>query len=200
MISDGPVPPLLTPFQVHGAACVVATEDWGDNRPKADAIVTATPGLMIGILTADCAPVLFQDESTGIVAAAHAGWRGAVAGVTAAAIDQMVAIGANRKTIHAAVGPCIAQTSYEVGSDMRSQAITASPISEPFFADGKDSDHFQFDLQGFVASILRGAGIASVWTADTDTYTSDCHFSFRRTTHRGEADYGRQVSAICCLG
>lgn len=189
--------PVLTTYQVHGTECVTADRDWGMDRPKADAIATNTPGLVIAVLTADCAPVLLQDAKAGVIGAAHAGWRGAVGGITDTVIDAMVALGADRGAISAAVGPAIGRESFEVRADMQDRARSEDPDSAAFFSAGKDTEHFQFDLAGYLQNRLKRAHIGSVWTANIDTYASDNHFSFRRTTHRHEGDYGRQLSAIC---
>lgn len=195
-LSGDAATPVLSCYQVHGNTAEFATVDWGNNRPKADAMVTTTPGLILGILTADCTPVLFEDATAGVVGAAHAGWKGALGGVTDSTIRLMETHGARRSRIRAAVGPTIHQQSYEVDAGFRDRFLDAAPDFDAFFIAGKDADHFQFDLPGFVIMRLESAGIESVWHAGTDTYTSEDHFSYRRTTHRNEADYGRQLSAI----
>lgn len=195
-LSGTPDTPVLSCYQVHGNTVEFATADWQTDRPKADAMVTRTPGLILGILTADCTPVLFEDAEAGVIGAAHAGWKGALGGVTDSTIHLMETHGARRSRIRAAVGPTIHQQSYEVDAGFRDRFLDAAPAFDAFFIAGKDADHFQFDLPGFVIMRLERAGIESVWHADTDTYTSEDHFSYRRTTHRNEADYGRQLSAI----
>ncbi len=187
---------VLSCYQVHGNTAVHAQTDWQTNRPQADAMVTDTPGLILGILTADCTPVLFEDADAGVIGAAHAGWQGALKGVTDSTIALMEKLGASRDRISAAIGPTIQQTSYEVGADFRDKFVAAMPGNANFFAPGKDNAHYQFDLPGYVAARLHGAGITTIWNAGTDTYASDEHFSYRRTTHRREPDYGRQISAI----
>jgi YfiH family protein len=187
---------LVTVYQVHSADCVVAG-NWDDaGRPQADALVTDRPGTLLGILTADCAPVLLADAEAGVVGAAHAGWKGALAGVTDATIAAMEALGAQRPRIAAAVGPCIAQPSYEVDAAFAARFAAADPANERFFAAGRDG-HSQFDLPGYVAARLESAGIGAVSALGLDTYPDAARFfSFRRATHRSEADYGRQISLI----
>ncbi len=187
---------LVTVYQVHGADCVVAG-DWDEaGRPHADALVTDRPGMLLGILTADCAPVLLADRQAGVIGAAHAGWKGAVAGVTDSTIAAMERLGADRARIAAAVGPCIAQASYEVDAAFRGGFLADGADCERFFVPGR-ADHYQFDLEGYVAARLKKAGIARVEWLGLDTYADpDRFFSFRRATHRGEADYGRQISLI----
>lgn len=187
---------LVTVYQVHGRDCVVAG-DWDEaGRPQADALVTDRPGVLLGILTADCAPVLLADPEAGVVGAAHAGWKGAVAGVTDATIAAMEALGASRSRIAAAVGPCIAQPSYEVDAAFRDRFLDGGADMARFFAAGRPG-HYQFDLPGYVGTRLESAGIARVELLGLDTYPDEQRFfSFRRATHRGEADYGRQISLI----
>jgi len=188
---------LATVHQVHSAAVVVAKQPWPqDQRPRADALVTDRPGLLLAILTADCAPVLFADDQAGVVGAAHAGWRGAFAGVTDSTIEAMERLGARREHIHAAIGPCIAQPSYEVDEGFRRRFLDADPHNARFFTEGPQARP-QFDLEAYVVASLIAAGIGEVEAVHLDTYANpDRFFSFRRYTHRGEADYGRQLSAI----
>ncbi|MCB2050393.1 MAG: peptidoglycan editing factor PgeF [Novosphingobium sp.] len=185
---------LVTVYQVHSSDAVIVAEPWDEHdRPRADAIVTDRPGLLLGIVTADCAPVLLADRQVGVIAAAHAGWKGAHGGVIEATVAAMESLGAARNRIAAAVGPCIAQESYEVGADFRDN-FTAGDAH--FFAPGKQG-HFQFDLSGYVASRLNGAGVRSVEQLFCDTYAdADRFFSYRRATHQGAANYGRQFSLI----
>ncbi|MFL6759018.1 peptidoglycan editing factor PgeF [Sphingomonas sp.] len=192
---------LATVHQIHSAEVVAAGHAWPqDERPRADGLVTDTPNLLLGILTADCAPVLFADHHAVVVGAAHAGWRGALAGVTDATIEAMERLGARRENIHAAIGPCIAQPSYEVDEAFRARFLTANPDNARFFADGR-WDKAQFDLESYVVHRLLAAGIGEVEALNLDTYADpDRFFSFRRATHRGEADYGRQLSAIAIPG
>ena len=186
---------LLTLYQIHSAEAVAVTAPWNIGEgPQADAMATNLPGLALGILTADCAPVLFADAEAGVIGAAHAGWKGAVGGVTDAAIAAMEALGARRGRIAAAIGPCISQTNYEVGPEFRERFAVADGR---FFAAGDRDGHFHFDLEGYVAMRLAAAEVASVERLSACTYArEDDYFSFRRATHRGEKDYGRQVSAI----
>jgi polyphenol oxidase len=188
---------LVTLHQVHSATALVATGPWRDaERPHADGLATATPGLLLGILTADCAPVLFADREAHVVGAAHAGWKGALGGVTDAVIAAMESLGADRSRIAAAIGPCIARASYEVDDAFSRVFESGDPANERFFADGKPG-HRQFDLEGYVAHRLAVAGIARVEALGIDTYADeDCWFSYRRATHRSEPDYGRQIAMI----
>lgn len=187
---------LVTVYQVHSAECAVA-EPWAfGDRPKADAMVTDRPGLLLGILTADCAPVLLADQQAGVVGAAHAGWKGALFGVTDATIAAMERLGAKRERIAAAIGPCIARVSYEVDDGFLRGFEEVDPENERFFSAGR-AGHHQFDLEGYVAARLAAAGIARVDALGLDTYSNEePFFSFRRATHRGEPDYGRQISLI----
>jgi len=193
---------LNTCFQVHSATVVEAAQPWPrDARPEADAMVCSEPGMAIGILTADCAPVLLADSEAGIVGAAHAGWRGALSGVLENTVDAMVSRGARQTSITAAVGPCIHQKSYEVGSEFRGTFIAADATHDRFFEPGKRADHFQFDLLGFVVSRLVALELSSIETVPVDTYQEENgFFSFRRATHRGETDYGRGLSMIVLEG
>ncbi len=188
---------LVTVHQVHSPAVVTVTAPFEHaDRPEADAMVTDRPGLVLGILTADCAPVLFADADAGVIGAAHAGWKGALGGVVAATVDAMVALGARRDAIAAAVGPCIARRSYEVDDAFLLRFQQADADFDRFFTPGR-AGHHQFDLEGFVAARLAEAGIGRIAMMDHDTYSDETHFfSYRRTTHRKEADYGRQISLI----
>ena len=188
---------LVGVYQVHGTAVVTVRHAWPDaDRPHADALVTDHPGVLLGILTADCAPVLFADAQCGVVGAAHAGWKGALAGVTDATLDAMEAIGARRDRIAAAIGPCIARASYEVDDAFRARFASADPANDRFFTDAR-SGHRRFDLQAYVAHRLAAAGVGRVEAVRLDTYADESRFySYRRATHRGEADYGRQISVI----
>lgn len=188
---------LATVYQVHSADAVIVESPWPhDDRPKADAMATNRPGVLLGILTADCAPVLLSDPEAAVVGAAHAGWRGAVAGVTDSAIAAMESLGARRDRIAAAIGPCIAQPSYEVDKAFQSRLLELDPTNERFFsAIGEQRPHF--DLPAYVRHRLLAAGIGEVETILLDTYSDpERFFSYRRSTHRGEQDYGRQFSLI----
>jgi len=184
-------------YQVHSAEAVVATAPWPDaERPHADALVTDRPGLLLGILTADCTPVLFADAGAGVVGAAHAGWKGAIGGVLAATIVAMEGLGARRERIVAAIGPTIAQASYEVDDNFLRRFVEADGGNERFFKDGR-AGHAWFDLEGYNLAALAAEGLGRVQALGLDTYAdADRFYSFRRATHRGEADYGRQISLI----
>ena len=188
---------LATVYQVHSADCATATGPWPEaERPHADALVTDRPGLLLGIVTADCAPVLLADVEAGVVGAAHAGWKGALGGVTDSTLAAMEALGAQRSRIVAAIGPCIAQPSYEVDEAFAERFCSADPANQRFFQDGA-AGHCQFDLSGYVAARLDAAGAGRVEQLGLDTYpAAERFFSFRRATHRGEANYGRQISLI----
>ncbi|WP_353204797.1 peptidoglycan editing factor PgeF [Sphingomonas sp.] len=188
---------LTTLYQIHSADCVTVRAPFEDRlRPRADALVTDRPGLALGILTADCAPVLLADVAAGVVGAAHAGWKGALGGVTDATILAMEALGAQRERITAAIGPCIARASYEVDDAFARRFAAHDPANERFFAEGRDG-HFQFDLEAYVAHRLAAAGIGRVALLGLDTYADEARFfSYRRATHRGEPGYGRQIAII----
>ncbi|MDE2515134.1 MAG: peptidoglycan editing factor PgeF [Rhodospirillales bacterium] len=189
---------LLGLHQVHGIAVARVRQGWATGEgPQADAMVTAQPGFVLGIVTADCAPVLFADAAAGIVGAAHAGWRGAVAGVLEATIAAMCDLGATRTRIAAAVGPCIAQPSYEVGADLRDAVLAHDAGDDRFFASGQRAGHWQFDLPGYCAARLRGAAIAQVEVLGADTLAEEARFfSHRRRTLAGGGPIGHQMSAI----
>ena len=197
---DGVVPPearLATVFQVHSPDCVVVQATFAEEeRPRADAMVTRTPGVVLGILTADCAPVLFADREAGVIGAAHAGWKGALAGVTDQTLAAMEQLGARRERVAAVIGPCIAQASYEVDEVFFARFMAAAPGNADFFLRGRVG-HWQFDLEGFVAARLRQTGIGVVESLGLDTYSApDRFFSYRRATHMGEAAYGRQIALV----
>jgi YfiH family protein len=188
---------LLTAWQWHSADTIAAAETWDSQTapPRADAIVTATAGLAIGILTADCAPVLFADSSAGVIGAAHAGWKGALAGVTDSTIAAMEKLGARRDRIVAVIGPTISQESYEVGPDFRERFDGEGASS--FFKPSARKSHYMFDLPGYLRRRLEVQGLASVTDLGLCTYREeDRFFSYRRATHHGEQHYGRQISAI----
>lgn len=190
---------LVTLYQVHSPDVVTLTDPAPvlADRPEADAMVTRTPGIALGILTADCAPVLFADPEAGVIGAAHAGWRGALGGVVENTVEAMENLGAMRRNIRATVGPCIAQGSYQVGTDFPDPFIEDDPGTVTLFRpDGETGKHL-FDLQGYVLRRLNEAGITAADALDIDTYAAeDLFFSYRRTCHRGEDDYGRGLSAI----
>jgi len=188
---------LVTLYQVHSADCVTLATPWDDtDRPHADAVVTNRPGLALGILTADCAPVLLADRAAGIVGAAHAGWKGAIGGVTDATVAAMEKLGADRDRIVAAIGPCIGRASYEVDAAFERRFEEHDPENERFFAAGREG-HAQFDLEGYVAHRLAAAGVRTIEMMGLDTYAdADRFYSFRRATHRREPDYGRQIAIV----
>jgi YfiH family protein len=188
---------LVTVYQTHSAACVPSTKPWpNDHRPHADAIVTDRPGLVLGVVTADCAPVLLADRAAGVIGIAHAGWKGAVAGVTDCTITAMEALGAQRARIVAAVGPCIARASYEVDQSFVDRFCGEQSGNRRFFSVGR-TGHAQFDLEGYVAARLDSAGIGEVERLSLDTYADPARFySFRRAVHLGEPNYGRQIALI----
>lgn len=200
ILAERRITPLLSCYQIHSNVCVTVTSPWEDSeRPEADAMVTKKPGIILGILTADCAPVLFADHKNNVIGAAHAGWQGAVKGVVSNTVKAMEALGAEREHIVTAVGPCIQQASYEVTSAFKHTAINTNPHAEKHFLAGKDADHFQFDLFGFVHADILNCGLKPAISEKTpyDTYQDESLFySFRRATHKKEPDYGRQVSAI----
>jgi hypothetical protein len=189
---------LLGLTQVHGTHVVTATEPWAAGQGQnADAMVTATPGLALGIVTADCAPVLFAASGGKVVGAAHAGWRGAVAGVLEATIAAMTALGASAAAITAAIGPCIAQASYEVGPDLRDAVLARSTSDAAFFLPGRREDRWQFDLAGYCAARLHAAGVGHVTVTGVDTMAEeDRFFSHRRRTLSRSGPIGHQISVI----
>jgi YfiH family protein len=188
---------LVTVHQIHSPRVVIAERAWPiDARPNADAMVSVTPGLLLGILTADCAPILLADAEAGVIGAAHAGWRGAFAGVAEATVEAMEKLGAKRRRIVAAIGPCIAQGSYEVDAGFRANFIGEDAANDRFFTLGP-SGKPHFDLEAYVARRLADCGVGQVEALHLDTYADpDRFYSYRRATHRGEADYGRQASLI----
>jgi YfiH family protein len=184
-------------YQVHGSRCVIvdAASDLAA-RPEADALATRTPGLLLGILTADCVPVLFADTTAGVVGAAHAGWKGAIAGVTDATLGAMESLGADRAHIVAAIGPCIGRASYEVDEAFVQRFAADDPANERFFAAGQPG-HAMFDIAAYVAARLAAAGVARVAIGGQDTYAEEAdYFSYRRACHRQDNGYGRQISVI----
>ncbi|MCV6592558.1 MAG: peptidoglycan editing factor PgeF [Silicimonas sp.] len=186
---------LVTVYQTHSARAV-AVEAPFDTPPEADALVTATPGLVLGILTADCQPVLFADPEARVIGAAHAGWKGALGGVLEATIAAMESLGASRGAIRASIGPSISQRAYEVGPEFRDQFRTEDPDSLRFFSDGQ-RDRLLFDLVGYGLHRLRQAGIQRAhWTGHCTYSDPDRFYSYRRSTHLKEVDYGRLISAI----
>jgi YfiH family protein len=197
---------LLTLGQIHGPTVLTVTKPWriGETAaddpmhiPLGDAMVTAMPGIALGILTADCAPVLFADTQARVVGAAHAGWKGAFGGVLEATLDAMEALGARRTRIAAAIGPCISQANYEVGPEFEARFTSADSRNARYFAPSDRDGHFRFDLERFATERLKRAGVDNVAALGACTYARAADFfSFRRTTHRKDPDYGREISAI----
>ena len=190
---------LLSCFQVHSAKVVTVTEPWR-TRPQADAMVTKVPGLALCILSADCVPVLFADAEAGVIGAAHAGWKGALAGVCEATIEAMVELGASRERISAAIGPAIQQASYEVGPEFRDTFVGEQEWTDRLFTAGRE-DRSHFDLTGYVQEVLQREGLAGIDNIGHDTCAMEAdYFSNRRRNQRGEADYGRNGSVIMLAG
>lgn len=191
---------LVSMHQTHSADVLVVDGPRTD-RPRVDALVTRTPGVALGVLHADCAPVLFADPQAGVVGGAHSGWRGAVGGVLEATLEAMSALGASPARVVAVIGPTIAQASYEVGPAFPDPIVAEIPEAARFFAPGARPSHHQFDLPGYIAMRLARAGVGEIDDLGLDTYRDErLFFSYRRATHRGEADYGRLLSAISLEG
>ncbi|NBB97929.1 MAG: peptidoglycan editing factor PgeF [Alphaproteobacteria bacterium] len=187
---------LVTVHQVHSADVVTVNAPMADaDRPRADAVVSATPGLALAILTADCQPVLFADPQARVIGAAHAGWRGALDGVLEETVAAMVALGAKRADITAVIGPCISQRNYEVGQDFLERFLDEDPDHTRFFANGARGK-YQFDLPGFGLAQLRAAGVDAHWTGHCTYADPAAFYSYRRSCHERQADYGRLISAI----
>ncbi len=186
---------LVTVHQVHSADAVTVDGPLDEPRPKADALVTATEGIALAVLTADCQPVLFAAADNGVIAAAHAGWRGALGGVLEATIEAMEALGAERDSIQAVIGPSISQGAYEVGPEFLEDFMAEDPGNTRFFASGT-GDRMLFDLPAYGLHRLRSAGVEAEWTRHCTYADPDRFYSYRRATHAGEADYGRLISAI----
>jgi polyphenol oxidase len=189
---------LVTAYQVHSAKVVQVVDAWPrEDAPQVDGMASQNVGLVLGVLTADCAPVLFADASARVVAAAHAGWRGARGGVLEACVQEMVALGANPSNINAAIGPCIAQASYEVGPEFQQDFINEDVSNDAFFVTSKRAGHFMFDLTGYVEQCLMKMGLASIEGLGVDTCAlPELFYSYRRCTLNGKKDYGRLLSAI----
>jgi polyphenol oxidase len=201
MAALSPGAQLISLSQIHSATVHTLSGANIKIRPEGDAMVTAVPGLALGILTADCAPVLLADPVAGVIGAAHAGWKGALGGVLEATLEAMEKLGALRGRIQAAIGPCIAQDNYEVGWDFRDRFLEQGLKHRRFFVPSDKEGHYRFDLPGYAAHRLTAAGAGSVQSLGICTYPAgNGYFSFRRTTHAGEPDYGRQISAIVLTG
>ena len=193
---------LCTAYQHHSADCLTVEAPWSRSEaPRADAMATARPGIALGILTADCTPVLFADRGAGVIGAAHAGWRGALGGVLDATIEAMAALGARAANTVAAVGPCIGPASYEVGPEFRDAFLAADAANGAFFTASPRDGHFMFDLPGYVAGRLAALGVGEIAPLDRDTRADESRFfSYRRACLAGEKDYGRLLSTITLEG
>lgn len=192
---------LATPHQIHSAVAVHATAPWAAGEaPQADGVVTATPGLAIGIATADCGPVLFADADNRVIGAAHAGWKGALTGVLDETVRAMEGLGARRGAIRAALGPCIRQPSYEVGPEFVAAFRAVDSGNDRFFRPGEIPGKSLFDLGGYIGARLAALGLRAAGDLGLDTYSDAARFfSYRRATHRGEPDYGRLIAAIALV-
>jgi YfiH family protein len=187
----------LTVFQVHSPDVVVASAPWGtSSRPRADALVTRTEGLAIGVTAADCGPILLVDPNARVIGAAHAGWKGALSGIVESTVEAMEKLGAERADIVAAVGPLIRQPSYEVGNEFVERFLDADAENALFFLPATREGHAMFDLAGFIRKRLENAGVLVIDDIGIDTYSDERFFSYRRSVHRKEPDYGRHVHAI----
>ena len=192
---------LVTAYQIHSPLALAIKEPFdADARPEVDALVTNTPGLSVAILTADCGPILFADDQAGVVAAAHAGWRGALEGVIEATIDKMEELGATRKNITAVLGPTISLPNYEVDQGFKDRFLARNNSWAAYFSDGTRDGHVQFDLPALILSRLNACDLKTTINMDRCTYGEETEFfSYRRSTHRKEPDYGRQISAIALI-
>ncbi len=189
---------LCTAYQVHSAEALIVTATWArEDAPRIDAMVTTTPGLALAILTADCVPVLLVDREAGVIGAAHAGWRGALNGILEAAVEAMLGLGARAGGMRAVIGPAIGAASYEVGPEFPAPFLARRAQDEDLFRPAGRDGHFLFDLTGYVARRLRTLGLAAVAATGGDTCAeADHYFSYRRSVHRGESDYGRNISIV----
>jgi polyphenol oxidase len=189
---------LLSAWQIHSPDAVAVSGPWdGEERPRVDALVTTTPGIGLGVLTADCGPVLFADPKAKVIGAAHAGWKGALTGVTARTLAVMEEQGADRANVTAVIGPMISRAAYEVGPEFPGRFIEADPRNAQFFIASPRAGHYMFDLPGYLAERLRGEGVGTVVNLSLCTFSDERRFfSYRRATHRNEKDYGRLISAI----
>ncbi|MBD1547211.1 peptidoglycan editing factor PgeF [Roseibium aggregatum] len=193
---------LATPYQIHSAEVITLNAPFDDNADRrGDALVTDRPGLLIGVATADCGPVLFADREAGVIGAAHSGWKGAISGILENTVAAMEALGADRSRIAAVLGPTISQAAYEVGPEFRERLLEMSQENERYFRPSPREHHHQFDLPAFIVDRLKAAGLENSRNLDLCTYADEERFfSYRRTTHRGEPDYGRLISAIVLDG
>jgi len=192
---------LLSAYQIHSSTVVTVTHNWlADDRPQADALVTNKKGFALGILTADCGPILFADVGAGVIGAAHAGWRGALSGILDNTLDAMETLGASRKSIHAALGPCIWQKSYEVGPEFPAPFLAEDPAHQRFFRAAFKSDHYMFDLPGYIMARLHALGVGSLAASPADTCAEpERFFSHRYSTLRNEKRKGNLMSAISLI-
>ncbi len=187
----------LLPYLVHSPDCLVVQASFGTERPKCDALVTSTRGLALGVTGADCGVLLFADHKAGVIGAAHAGWKGAFTGVLESTLQRMEEAGASRPSIHVVLGPTIAQSSYEVGPEFRARFVEAGSHNVCFFGASMRADHFMFDLPGYIGARLKANGVGRFENLGLDTYADEARFySYRRSVHKGEDDYGRLVAAI----
>jgi len=191
----------LTTIQIHSPDVAVVTTPWDlKDRPQADAMVTKIPGIAIGVAAADCGPILFTDPKARVIGAAHAGWKGALGGVLEATIEAMEQIGAARANIHASIGPLIRQPNYEVGAEFVARFVEHNRDNEVFFVPSIREGHAMFDLAGLIRTRLQATGIGSIDDLDICTYADERMFSYRRSGHRKEPDYGRNIHAIALTG
>jgi len=193
---------MVSCHQVHGTTAIIVERPWRrEENPRADGMATAVPGIALGVLAADCAPVLFADPEAGVIGAAHGGWRGALAGVMESTVAAMARLGARPERIRAGIGPCIAQASYEVGAEFVAAFVAAEADSAGFFVPAARQGHSRFDLPGYIAARLARLGLAAIERAPHDTAAEErLFFSYRRACLRGERDYGRGLAAIALVG
>jgi hypothetical protein len=196
---SAPASCLATPHQIHSPDVWVINGSFDGSRPKADAVVSSTRGLVVGVLTADCGPILLADPAAGVIAAAHAGWNGALSGIVENTVAKMETLGADRSRIKACLGPSISGANYEVGPEYVDRFVDQDPASKRFFSPSAKSGHSLFDLQNYTLNRLTDAGVTAHLSGPCTYADEESFFSYRRTTHRNEPDYGRQISAICIV-
>jgi YfiH family protein len=191
---------LLVPYLTHSPDCLIVDAPFGDDRPRCDALVTRTRGLALGVTGADCGILLFSDPGAGVIGAAHAGWKGAIGGVLESTLQRMEEAGASRPAIRVALGPTIAQSSYEVGAEFRDRFLAQAAGNTRFFGASAKSGRFMFDLPAYIGARLKAEGVGAFRDLALDTYADETRFySYRRSVHRGEPDYGRLVAAIALV-
>ena len=197
----GSEPQIVTTYQVHSAEAVIVAKPWQhDERPQVDGMVTNVPGLILGSLTADCGPVLFADKAAGVIGCAHAGWKGALTGITDATVLKMEELGAKRENVVAVLGPTISKAAYEVGPEFFQRFVDAAPRNKIYFTESVKQGHHMFDLPTYLAARMKAFGIGIVIDSVICTYSREAeYFSYRRSTHAGEEDYGRQIAAITLI-